>query len=107
MCLEIFYQYSCGHIIGARSDQIAWQHCDLWAPGQSEDSCPNFDAAEIHETHHQPSTCQECAYITPPASDASDQSASSSEESDQSESDQSQQSGPEEGGDAGDEDNPA
>ena len=68
MCWEIWYHYTCGHIKSGEAFQERYEHCDDWTAGQEEESCPNFDPNQEHESRDEDQKCPECQYMTPPSS---------------------------------------
>ena len=68
MCQEVWYRFTCGHLIPARDNQEGWAHCDNWNQGENETDCPGYDQDADHETRDEPTRCQECEYATPPTS---------------------------------------
>jgi len=71
MCQEKWYQYTCGHLIPARENQVGWEHCNDWVEGEDETDCANSDANSPHATEDVDSKCEECEYLTPPTSSES------------------------------------
>lgn len=64
-------QYTCGHIVPARGNQNAWEHCDVWVEGEVETDCPNFDGNALHAIDEVDLKCEECEYLMPPTSSES------------------------------------
>lgn len=79
MCQEQWYHYTCDHLIPARDNQEAWAHCAGWVEGPVEADCPNFHDNGPHATEEVDSQCQECEYLTPPASSESSDSGNGNE----------------------------